>query len=192
METLFAEVAGNAVLQIALLIVGPFVLEEAAIVSAAALAASGELGAATAFAAVFVGMVVSDWALYGAGWAAGRSRRVRAWVGEDAIARGRTILGRGALAAAMTARLIPWMLFPIFVASGFLGIGLARFVAVNAAVAFVYTGAAFLSLYWFNVALFDLFEGWGWLAAVLAGVIILAAVLLAGRRYRGGGPSDRD
>ena len=176
-------------LQLVLLFITPFALEEAAILSSAALAAGGELNGLIAFLAVYSGIVVSDWALYAAGWGAGRSQRLRSWLGEDTISRGQRILDRGALGAAMAARLVPWLLFPIFVASGFLRVGFARFALVNAGVAFAYTAIAFLGLYVFNVALFDLFERWGWLAALLAGGFMLAALLFFRRGYRDGDAS---
>jgi membrane protein DedA with SNARE-associated domain len=192
MDDFFAHFLGHPVLQVFLLFVTPLVLEEAAILSAAVLAAGGELGAPIAFAAVYAGIVVSDWLLYAAGVAAGRSRRIRGWLGEDVIARGRGILHRGAFAAAVTARLVPWLLFPIFVASGFLGVSFARFALVNALVALVYTAAAFLGLYFFNVALFELFDGWGWLAASVAAVVMLAALLIARRLYRDDDRADAE
>lgn len=189
MDDILAQFLGDPVLQLFLLFVTPFVLEEAAILSAAALAAAGELAAPIAFAAVYAGIVVSDWVLYAAGKAAGSSRRIRRWVGEDVIARGRRILERGAMGAAVTARLVPWLLFPIFVASGFLGVSFVRFALVNALVALVYAAAAFLGLYLFNVALFELFDTWGWVAASVAALAVLAVLLLVRRRYREGDPS---
>lgn len=181
------QILGDPVLQLSLIFLGPYLLEEAAILSAAALAAGGELRAITAFAAVYLGIVTSDWLIYAIGWGAGRSARLRAWVGEKAISRGRQLLSGGALAAGISARLVPWLLFPVFVASGFLGVRFRRFALINAGIAVVYTAILFLALYFFNVALFDMFAGWGWLAVVLAGVFLLLAIWAGRRRYRDGG-----
>jgi membrane protein DedA with SNARE-associated domain len=178
------QVVGHPALQLTLLFLGPYLLEEAAILGATALAAAQELRPLSAFVAVYLGIVTSDWLLYGVGWGAGRSARLRAWVGEEAIGRGRRMLSRGAFPAGLTARLVPWLLFPIFVSSGFLGVGFQRFAAINAAIALVYTAILFLGLYLFNVALFDLFAGWGWLAVAVAGVLLLLAIRAGRRHYR--------
>jgi len=190
MDVPFEQVVGHPALQLTLLFLGPYLLEEAAILAAAALAAAEELRPVTAFGAVYLGIVTSDWLLYAIGWGAGRSVRLRAWIGEDAIAHGRRLLSRGAAAAGVTARLVPWLLFPIFVASGFLGVGFRRFAAVNAGIALVYTAVLFLALYLFNVALFDLFAGWGWLAVGVAGMVLLLAIRYGRRRYGGESGSD--
>jgi membrane protein DedA with SNARE-associated domain len=187
-EGVFDRFLGDPFLQAIVLFLGPFAFEEAAILAGAALAAGREMSPVSAFALLYAGIVLSDWSLYAAGVGAGRSRRIRAWVGETNIARGRELLDRGAVAAAISARLVPWLLLPVFVASGFLGVGFVRFALVNAVIAFGYLAALFLGLYLFNVALFDIFAQWGWFAVLLAGVALLLAVLLIGRRYgsRGG------
>jgi membrane protein DedA with SNARE-associated domain len=184
LDQLFEQFLGNPVVLAVLLFVAPFVLEEAAILAGAALAAAGELPTAVAFAAVTVGMFVSDWLLYGLGAVAGRSRRIRGWIGEANLARGQGFLDRGVVPAALLARLVPWLLFPIFVASGFLNVGFRRFALVNAAIAAIYIVVLFFGVYGVNLVLFDLLQGWGWLGVIVlfAGIILLTR--WAARRYK--------
>lgn len=184
MESLFEQFLGNPLVLAALLFLGPFVLEEVAIFTGAALAAAGELPPAVALAALGLGTVVSDWALYAAGAIAGRSGRIRSWIGEETILRGRKLLSRGVVAGALTARLVPWLLLPVFVASGFLGIGFRRFALVNAIIATVYIAALFFGVYGFNLVLFDILGGWGWFAVIACAVGIVLLSRKAARRYR--------
>ena len=192
LEQLLDQYLGNPYVLAALLFLAPFVLEEAAILTGAALAAAGELPTAIALAAVAIGMVVSDWLLYALGAVAGRSRRMRRWIGEDSIARGQRLLERGAVPAALLARLIPWLLFPIFVASGFLGVGFRRFALVNAGIAVVYIAVLFFGVYGLNLVIFDLLEGWGWAVVALLLACVVALSRWAARRYRSLGDDARE
>jgi membrane protein DedA with SNARE-associated domain len=192
LEQLLDQYLGNPYVLAALLFLAPFVLEEAAILTAAALAAAGELSTSIALAAVAIGMVVSDWLLYALGAIAGRSRRIRGWIGEESIARGQRLLERGALPAALLARLIPWLLFPIFVASGFLGVGFRRFALVNAGIAVVYIAVLFFGVYGLNLVIFDLLEGWGWAVVALLLACVVALSRWAARRYRSLGDDARE
>ncbi len=184
LEQLLEDYLGNPGVLSVLLFLAPFVLEEAAVLAAAALAAAGELPTAVALGAVSAGMVVSDWALYGLGAVAGRSARIRGWVGEESIARGRRLLERGVAPAGLLARLVPWLLFPVFVASGFLGVGFRRFALVNLGIAAVYILVLFFGIYGLNLVIFDWLHGWGWavVAALLLGVVLLSR--WAARRFR--------
>lgn len=181
---------GSPALLTALLFLVPFVFDEAAILAGSALAAAGELSAATAFLALFLGIVASDWMLYGLGAAAARNRRVRGWIGEANVARGRRLLGRGVLVSAVLARLVPWLLLPIFVASGYVGVGFLRFAAVNLPVALVSTAVLFLALYLFNVALFDVFARWGWIVVLVGVAGMIIAMQVVRRRY--GAPAEAE
>src|SRR5215471_11759136 len=73
-----------------------FLLEDATMVAAALLAASGMIPAPLAFAALYAGIVVSDWGLYGLGAAARSSSLARRIVGEERITKAGTWL-RGRL-----------------------------------------------------------------------------------------------
>ncbi|MFC7704650.1 hypothetical protein ACFQXB_10640 [Plastorhodobacter daqingensis] len=184
MDTYLDPFLGNPAVLFALLFLGTFVLEEAAILSGAALAAAGEMSAAVAFSALGLGMIVSDWALFAIGAAAGRSRWLRQRIGEANIARGRRLLGRGVVAAGFTARLVPWLLFPVFVASGFLGVRFVTFAGVNALIAAVYVAILFFGIYGFNLVLFEMFAGWGWLAVVACAAALFHFSRLVARRFR--------
>lgn len=190
METLYEQSLGNPTVLALLLFLGPFVLEEAAIVSGSALSAAEEIQPFAALVALYLGTVVSDWLLYGIGAAAGRSARLRAWIGPGYIESGRKILDRGATGAAIMARLIPWLLFPVFVASGFVNVGFIRFAAVNAAVAFGYVNLLFWGIYGLDLVLFQTFERWGWALVALTTVLVIAVIRSAGRRVRGSDPQS--
>lgn len=183
MQALIDQHLGNPLILAALLFLTPFVLEEAAILAAAALVASGDMAAGLALGAVALGIVVSDWSLYALGALAGRSRRIRAWIDPAQLVRGHRLLHRGAVPAGLLARLIPWLLFPVFVASGFLGVGFRRFAAINGAIALVYVVVLFFGALGLNVVLLDWLGNWAW---AVVGVLLLALILggrWAARRY---------
>jgi membrane protein DedA with SNARE-associated domain len=190
MEDLLISFAGNPVVQTALLFIGPFILEEAALLGGAALAASGELPPLVAFLALFLGIIVSDWLLYAAGALASRYARVRSFVGESNISFGRKMLQRGALAASITARLVPWLLLPIFLASGFLRTGFLRFAAVNAPIALIYAAVLFVALYQFDILLFEWLNEWAWIGVVVVFVLFIVAIRFVARRVMAGRTID--
>lgn len=186
LEALIEQHLGNPLVLAALLFVGTFVLEEAAILLAAGLAASDEMTSGLALAALVGGMIVSDWCLYGLGALAGRSRLIARWVSRDQLDQGRRLLHRSTLAAGLLARGVPWLLFPIFVASGFLRVGFRRFALVNAAIALIYTPAVFYGAFGLYAVLMDWLGEWAWLAGGAALLTILWASRAATRRYLSG------
>lgn len=192
LEALIEQHLGNPLVLAALLFLSTFVLEEAAILLGAGLAASEEMTATLALIALGAGMIVSDWCLYGLGALAVRHRRIAAWVAQDRLDQGRRLLHRSTLAAALLARLVPWLLFPIFVASGFLRVGFRRFAAINAVIVLIYVPAVFYGAFGIYAVLMEWLGPWAW----LAGAAVLMAVLWAGRavarRYLSGtDASDR-
>lgn len=187
-DDLLVRHAGDPIVLAALLFLAPFVLEEAAILMGAGIAVAGELPAAVAAGALYLGIVVSDWLLFiGGAWAA-RSGRIRGWIGTGNIDKGRRLLERGTFLASLSARLVPWLLMPIFVACGFVGIGFARFAFINAVIALVYLNVLFWAAYGFNLVLLDLFARWGWVLVVGFAIAIVLATRIAGRRW--GKPKD--
>jgi membrane protein DedA with SNARE-associated domain len=176
-ENLIADNIGNPLVLVVLLFLATFVLEEAAILIAAGLAASGELPASLALGAIASGIIVSDWCLYGVGVLAVRNARIARWVSPARIDIGRSLLQRNTLVAGLIARIIPWLLFPIFVASGFLGVGFLRFALINAAIALLYVLALFYGAFGLSSLLIDWLGGWAW----LFGAVLLLALLWGGR-----------
>lgn len=177
MEDLIEQFLGNPLVLVILVFLATFVLEEAAILIAAGLAASGELHAGLALAAAGSGIIVSDWCLYGFGALARRSPWIKRWVSASRLEQGRSLLQRSTLAAGLVARGVPWLLFPIFVASGFLGVGFRRFAIVNSVIALIYVLVLFYGAFGLSSVLIDWLGGWAW----LIGAVLLLALIFGGR-----------
>lgn len=191
MEHLIAQHVGSPLVLFVLLFLATFVLEEAAILIAAGLAAAGEMPAGLALAAVGSGIIVSDWCLYGLGALAARSERIAEWVSAARIEQGRRLLQRSTLAAGFIARITPWLLFPIFVASGFLGVGFRRFAVINSAIALVYVLVVFYGAFELSAVMLDWAGGWAWLlGAGLLLVIVWGGRVFARRYFDGTSPPD--
>jgi len=179
-----SEITGQLWLQLALLFAVAFVLEEGTILAAALLAAAGELPAAAAAATVLAGLTVSDWCLYGIGHLAAHVAWFRKRVDGAALQRGQRYLAGRLVLALFAARVIPWLLFPIFIGCGFAGVGFRRFALLNLAIATLYTALLFTAGMLFGQLAFDYLEGWGWLAAAVLLLVAVLAPYLLSRRHR--------
>lgn len=186
MEALIEQSLGNPLLLAALLFFATFVVEEVAIFVAAGLAAAGEMTTGLALASLIGGMIISDWCLYGVGALARRYQRIARWVSPQKLEQGRVLLRRSTLVAGLLARIVPWLLAPIFMASGFLRVGFRRFALVNATIAIVYIPFLFFGAFSLYDMLQERLGPWAWVAGGAVVVGILWAVRALARHYLSG------
>ncbi|MDE2006454.1 MAG: VTT domain-containing protein [Rhodospirillales bacterium] len=167
-------------LQAVAIILATFVLEDAATVLAAMLAASGQLSVPLALGSLYVGIVLGDLGLYGLGWGAARipwlvrllpPRRtevVRAWLS-----------GR-VFKVVLISRFLPGVRLPTYTACGYLGADLRRFALATGLATLVWTSSLFAVSMRIGDALMAHYGTWRWAGAV--GLILFLA--LAGRLAR--------
>lgn len=186
MDALIEQSLGNPMVLALLLFFATFVMEEVAIFVAAGLAASGEMTTGLALASLIGGMIISDWCLYGTGALMRRHRKIAQWVSPQKLAQGRLLLGRSMLVSGLLARIVPWLLAPVFMASGFLNVGFRRFALVNAMIAVVYIPLLFFGAFSLYGMLLERLGLWAWavggvaVAAILWGIRSLSRHVLAG------------
>ncbi len=179
--SLLAAAGKQPLLQALTIILGTFVLEDAATVLAAMRAAEGGISIPVALLALYAGIVLGDLGLYGLGalsarigWIArrvppARSRALADWV------RGRVFR------VVVISRFIPGMRLPTYTACGFLGVDLRQFAIAAVLATLIWTSMLFA----LAMRVGDLFIAhlgvWRWAGAIgFALVIILAGRLLAG------------
>jgi membrane protein DedA with SNARE-associated domain len=165
---------GSSPAAIALAIIATtFVLEDAATVSAALLAAAGLITLPLALAALITGIFVGDLGLYALGSLARSRAWARAYVGDKRIERGRLWLSRRLSGALIGARFLPGFRLPVYTASGFLGVPLKSFAAITGAACLVWTGLIFGLVFAFGAMAPAALGSWKW----AAGAVVLALVL---------------
>ena len=163
-----------------------FVLEDATMVAAGLLAANGMIPAPMAFLALYAGIVVSDWGLYGLGAAARTSEAARRIVGESRIAKARTWLRGRLLPTLIGVRLLPGSRFPAYAASGFLRIPFRPFAAITATMSLLWTAPIFTSVLVFGMHA-AMLGPWKYAGGVLFCSVIIFGPSLWLRRARSDG-----
>lgn len=152
-----------------LLVLATFVLEDAATVAGALLAADGMISPWAALAALYIGIVLGDFGLYGLGAAGARFGRVRRFLDRKGVARTGAWMGRRLVWTIVTARFVPGMRLPTYTACGLFGLSFSRFAATVVGIVGVWTGLAFWAVYTFGEVVVDRAGPWKWplAAAVL-------------------------
>jgi membrane protein DedA with SNARE-associated domain len=123
------------------LFIGPFVQEDAAVVGAAATAASGHMDPAMALAITFVGLLISDGWKYWIGRLAHKSRRASRWIADPRVQGARERVLRRLGLTLLVARFVPGTRIPLYVACGVFKAPFSRFMTLVAL-----TGALYLLL----------------------------------------------
>lgn len=183
-ETIIAHLSsfGNdPVVLVVVILAATLVLEDAATIGAAMLAADGALSVSWASTALFAGIVLGDLGLYGLGWLAARNAWFRGKLQERVALDLRHWMGRRLVPIVFGARFIPGARLPAYTASGLLGLPFWRFTAAAAGATALWTALVFTAVFLFGVYLVDDLGPWRW---VLAGGLALTLLLVS--RVRSG------
>jgi membrane protein DedA with SNARE-associated domain len=165
----------HPVLQAIAIILGTFILEDAATVLAAMQADEGKLSTALALAALYVGIMLGDLGLYGLGWLSARvplvarylpplrTEAVRAWL------RGRVFK------VVLISRFLPGMRLPTYTTCGFVGADLRQFTTAVVLATICWTSLLFGISLRIGQVLIDHFGAWRWAGAAGFAVFIIVA-----------------
>lgn len=156
----------------------PFAHEDLAIVLGGYIVVNDAMPLGIVVAAIYLGMVVSDFALYGIGAGARRLPRLSRWAVDDNVKNFGDALTRNLFGLVALCRVVPGLVFVAAVACGWTRVPFSRFAAASLLVSALYLPLMLYLVIVFGDALDDHAGLWTWPA-------LLCLVLIAGfMRYR--------
>ena len=157
-----------------LIILGTYILEDAAIVSAALLSADGAIDSELAFLALFVGVFTGDLGLYWLGKMLGRWQWLANWIKSERVKQAGEWLETKMVTTILLVRIVPGLRLPTYLACGYFNLSFSRFSLLVALASFFWTGFIFYGLYWFGSMFWSDLSGWKWLLLpIIIGLIML-------------------
>lgn len=159
------------------ILLGTFVLEDAATVLGAMDVQVGRVPLAMALAALYLGIVLGDLGLYGLGALATRVPWARRWVGQNRMWTGHEWLEQRVFKVVFISRFLPGARLPTYTACGFLGADLRQFLLAAVVATLIWTSMLFGVSLHVGRYLVDHLGAWRW-----AGMIGFAlTIILVGR-----------
>ncbi len=171
----------SRVAQAVAIVLGTFILEDAATVLAAMRADEGGIQIWLALLALYVGVVVGDLGLYGLGRLSARSAWIAQFVPpERSQALGSWLRGR-VFKVVLVSRFLPGMRLPAYTACGFLRADFGRFAGAAIIATLAWTTLLFGVSLRLGQVLIDHFGAWRWAGAAGFALALLVVGRLATR-----------
>ncbi|HET9018494.1 MAG TPA: VTT domain-containing protein [Acetobacteraceae bacterium] len=174
---LLAYAGHNLMLQAALIILGTFVLEDAATVLAAMHAQSGGIAIPVALCSLYAGIVLGDLGLYGLGALSAKIPWLARLVTQRRMRQGRDWLDGRVFQVVFVSRFIPGARLPTYTACGFLGADWRRFALAAVVATLIWTSLLFGVSLKVGALLMQYLGAWRW----LGGIGFALVVILLGR-----------
>ncbi|ATJ91395.1 DedA family protein [Acetobacter tropicalis] len=172
LEHFLAATTAYPAVQVLIVILATFILEDAATVLTAIQVKLNALGPFEALIALYVGIVLGDVGLYGMGYLAARWPPARRWVNTPERDMQRQWLTQKLFKVVFISRFIPGTRLPLYTACGFFNAGLRTFTLATLAATLIWTSALFaLSLHIGGYLLAHL-GAWRW-AGILGFVLVI-------------------
>ncbi len=165
----------HPLLQAVAIILGTFVLEDAATVLAAMQVQDGKIGWLLALLALYIGIVLGDLGLYGMGRLATLVPWVHRLLPEDRRRRGREWLEKRVFRVVFISRFVPGARLPTYTSCGYLKASFSRFALAAVLATSVWTTLLFVLSRHVGSLLIAHFGTWRWAGA---GVFALFIVLM--------------
>jgi membrane protein DedA with SNARE-associated domain len=146
----------------------PFLREDVAIVAGGLLIVEHRMPAGLAVASLYAGIIASDFLLYGLGRLARRSARVRRLLLRPRLERIGERLSEHVAAAMIVARIVPGLIFPVYVGCGLLGVRTAVFAPITMATAALYLPALLWLVIRFGEDVLSQVGYWAWIVVIAA------------------------
>ena len=160
-----------------LILLGTFVLEDAATILAAMDVQVNQVSLAVALASLYLGIVLGDLGLYGLGRLAASTPWARRWAPPDRFGRGRDFLRGRVFTVVFVSRFLPGARLPPYTACGYFGASLSRFAMAAIVATLVWTTLLFGVSLHLGRYMAEHLGVWRW--AGMAGFAL--TVILAGR-----------
>jgi membrane protein DedA with SNARE-associated domain len=170
--------------QIGAIILGTFILEDAATVLAATEAAAGAVPIWVALGSLYAGIVFGDLGLYGLGSLSSKIRLLRRVLPprrQDAV---RAWLRGRVFRVVFVSRFLPGLRLPTYTTCGFLGADLRQFILAAVIATTIWTSLLFVVSLWFGRFLLDHLGAWRWAGAIGFAVFVIIAGRLAASGVR--------
>ena len=146
----------------------PFLREDVAIVAGGLLIVEHRMPAGLAVACLYAGIIASDFSLYGLGRLARHSARVRRLLLRPKVERTGEQLSRHVAAAMIVARILPGLIFPVYVGCGLLGVRAVVFAAITMVTAAIYLPVLLWLVIRFGEDVLSQVGYWTWIAVIVA------------------------
>jgi membrane protein DedA with SNARE-associated domain len=175
--SLLAWAGHQPLLQATAIVLGTFILEDAATVLAAMQTSEGRLSAALALGSLYIGIILGDLWLYGMGRLAARVPAIRRWLPPQRTEVIRAWLDGRVFRVVLVSRFLPGMRLPTYTTCGFVGADLRQFALAVVIATICWTSLLFGISLRIGQILIDHFGAWRWAGA--AGFALF--VIVAGR-----------
>lgn len=177
---LHAAATDSPLLQCGAIILATFILEDAATVLSAMLAADGAVAPELALPSLVAGIALGDLALYGLGRLAAQNSHARWLAARDPARAARRWLDRDLAETVWMTRFLPGTRLPAYTAFGFLGLPFGRFARAVCGAVVVWTVALFFAAYFYGKEAGRILGPWRW----PVGIALALLVFLSGRLLR--------
>ncbi|WP_419729511.1 DedA family protein [Lichenicola sp.] len=174
---LFKSAGAHPLLQVVAIIVGTFILEDAATVLAAMQVQDGKLNWMLALAALYAGIVLGDLGLYGLGRLASHWPWALRFLPEQKRSSGRNWIEKRVFRVVFISRFVPGARLPTYTTCGYLHASFRRFALAAILATSIWTTLLFIVSRHIGQFLIDHFGAWRW-----AGIaVFVVAIVLIGR-----------
>ncbi|MFL5253495.1 MAG: DedA family protein [Rhodopila sp.] len=172
----------SLLLQAVTIIIGTFILEDAATVIAAMQAQQGALSIPLALGALYIGIVAGDLGLYGLGRLSARFKWISKYLPPRRQAVIRAFISGHVFKVVLVSRFLPGMRLPTYTTCGFVGADLRAFTLAAVIATACWTSLLFAASLHVGEFLMDHMGAWRW--AGIAGFIVI--IVVAGRAAAAG------
>lgn len=168
-------------IQAGAIVLGTFILEDAATVLAAMQVQQDAIGTGLALGSLYLGIVLGDIGLYGLGRLATLFPWARRWVSPLRVTTGRQWIETHVFKVVFVSRFLPGARLPTYTACGFLGVNLGRFALAAVLATLVWTSLLFGVSLHVGKLLMDHMGAWRWVGAVGFAVVVVVIGRVAAR-----------
>lgn len=179
----FADSSSSWPLQALIIIVGTFILEDAATLLAAMQVASGSLDISLALASLYAGIVLGDIGLYGLGWLSATHGWAKRLVPAQRRELGHNWVSQRIFPIVVVSRFVPGLRLPTYTTLGFLHAPLPAFAAAAIAATLVWTSGLFYISLRLGVLMMRYLGIWRWAGLGIFVLFIILIGRLATRAY---------
>lgn len=150
-----------------------FVQEDLAILTGGMMAIDKALPVSVVFLTLMAGIFSGDVIIYSMGWVARKIPWVQRKLINKRVDKARHRLENNLVSTIIFVRMIPGILFPTFIACGFIGISFIRFIITSVAAAAVYTAAALFVIVKLGEVTLPSLGVWAYVAIIGSGVLFV-------------------